>query len=338
MLPCDGMRLGRGLRVGAVGAVVAFATASAILAVPAGDAAFPGRNGALAFGDGGSLVLASPTLPPRRRTYRKNYPYIAWSPNGAQIAAVATANNTPHILVYSPYARPPKSRVLVTVRRSASKSPFPFADPTWSPDGRQIAFGWNTFRAPDPFAIRVIRSNGTGLRTIPRLPLGYVRPDPAWSPNGRRVAFVGQQRPDASCRVGSIFTASLNGTAITQVTRPQPVEGSCPDADVSPTWSPDGRRIAFVRERSLSSEGGGSEIWVVRTDGSGASAITTTQDDGGWVSPAWSPDGRKIAAARGGQIWVMNADGSGKRRVTAMDGVSLDWQRCVARGPCGVPR
>lgn len=54
-------------------------------------------------------------------------------------------------------------------------------------------------------------------------------------------------------------------------------------------------------------------------------------------SPASSPDGRKIAALRAVEIWVMNADGSSRRRVGIAGATSVDWQRCVARGPAAFP-
>jgi len=80
-----------------------------------------------------------------------------------------------------------------------------------------------------------------------------------------------------------IFSMSADGTDVTQVTSGH--------FDRQPTWSPDGQRIAFVRENL----DGGSDIFIVNADGSGAKQLTT-----GSIRPAdptWSPDGRTIAFA-----------------------------------------
>ena len=79
-----------------------------------------------------------------------------------------------------------------------------------------------------------------------------------------------------------------------------------------PAWSPDGTRIAFASARE-----GSFDIYVVSSDGTGTSRLTSTGDhDRG---PSWSPDGRRIAFSRssdGGKVWVMNTDGTGARRLT----------------------
>ena len=86
--------------------------------------------------------------------------------------------------------------------------------------------------------------------------------------------------------------------------------------DLTPAWSPDGRRIAFA-------SGGRARLDIYVMDASGFTRLT--DNDGG--TPAWSPDGRRIAftSDRDGnpEIYVMNADGSGVTRLTYNDARDL---------------
>jgi TolB protein len=93
-------------------------------------------------------------------------------------------------------------------------------------------------------------------------------------------------------------------------------------ADMFPiSWSPDGKRIAFVAD---------GDIYVVSvTDGS---VVPLTNDRNGNRDPAWSPDGTRIAFAAGvpsSDIFVMSTDGSGVRAVTQLDGdeITPAWSR-----------
>ncbi len=92
-----------------------------------------------------------------------------------------------------------------------------------------------------------------------------------------------------------LFTMSLRGTGTppTQVTASeQPVS--------DPHWSPDGRRLAFVRD---------DEIWIVEADGSRLTRVVAKPAGG--RDPRWSPDGRRLAylSRRRGwsQVWLIDA-------------------------------
>lgn len=83
--------------------------------------------------------------------------------------------------------------------------------------------------------------------------------------------------------------------------------------EYSPTWSPDGKMIAF----EIRNGAGAYSIWVMNADGTNKRALTQYTDD---VDPAWSPDGKKIAFTswRGAtaELYVINADGSDEERLT----------------------
>ena len=87
--------------------------------------------------------------------------------------------------------------------------------------------------------------------------------------------------------------------------------GSC----TSPTFSPDGKRLAFVSNMS-----GSPQIWSVATEGGWPVQVTALDDPVGFVT--WSPDGKWLAfslAPGGGmntQVYLARPDGTGMRRIS----------------------
>jgi len=109
-------------------------------------------------------------------------------------------------------------------------------------------------------------------------------------PRDRVVAYTAEA---AGSR--QLFTLSLRGTGT------PPVQITASDKPVGdPQWSPDGRRLAFVRE---------DEIWIVEADGSRLTKVVGKP--GGGRDPRWSPDGRRLAfiSRRRGwsQVWLIDA-------------------------------
>jgi dipeptidyl aminopeptidase/acylaminoacyl peptidase len=107
-------------------------------------------------------------------------------------------------------------------------------------------------------------------------------------PRDRVVAYTAE-----AAGTRQLFTLSLRGGYPTQI--------SASDKPVSdPQWSPDGRRLAFVRDE---------EIWVVESDGSRLSRVVAKPAGG--REPRWSPDGHRLAflSRRRGwtQVWLIDA-------------------------------
>jgi Protein kinase domain/WD40-like Beta Propeller Repeat len=103
-----------------------------------------------------------------------------------------------------------------------------------------------------------------------------------------------------------IYVVNADGKGLRALTR-----GNA--SDVSPVWSPDDTKIAFVSTR----EGDTKAIYVMNADGSGVQALTRSRPES--TSPVWSPDSTKIAfvsEAPNRDIYVMNADGSNKMPLT----------------------
>ena len=85
------------------------------------------------------------------------------------------------------------------------------------------------------------------------------------------------------------------------------------------SWGQADSKIAFISDRE-----GHGDVWIMNVDGSDPVNLTQGRD---CASPAWSPDGTKIAYIVGGEIWLMNADGSNPQQVTddAVDKARLFW-------------
>ena len=143
----------------------------------------------------------------------------------------------------------------------------------------------------DRSAVFGVASDGSGLTQVTGP--GYTGGTPAVSPNGNLVAFR---------RVGlpayGIWTINANGTDARQVsTDPQNIASN----DTDPAWSPDGSKIAFVRN---------GELHVMNADGSGRTVVVGPSFPFRLADPEWSPSGSEIAFSANNQIWAVGAGGT----------------------------
>ena len=242
--------------------------------------------------------------------------------------------------------------------------------PAWSPDGRWIAFARQIGYGPTE--LYAVHPDGSGLRWLSRytpsanlawprngelafigtrgdeerthlvlvdvdarrvdvmrwrLGGGAGSGEVAWSPDGRRIAYAatnGDEDPSA------IYVVDADGSGRRRLTPPRPRQ-----YDESPVWSPDGKRLLFVRTPI----GGGAEryvpeVWTMRADGSHQRRLTKAFPDGGDnVEPAWirgpvhvepAPRSREV---RRGDAVVLKVP-------FAVDGVSAEGGR-AAIAPVG---
>lgn len=180
-------------------------------------------------------------------------------------------------------------RVLV---RAGSNS-----DPTFSPDGRSIAFSRGFFaknfgeysRAPGLWRVRV---NGTGLQ---RLTNGFAF-CPKWSPDGKRIAYL--------TSTGAVRMVSATGRG----NRLLLARGG--DLACGASWSPDSRTLALVRTS-------GARLMTLNVTTGAVRALTPP---GVLDPPRWSPDGTELLFSRAlgycAAVEIVGANGGGLRQLT----------------------
>ena len=171
--------------------------------------------------------------------------------------------------------------------------------PSFSPDGRHIAFVSHRDEPDGNWDIYVMDADGSNLTRLTDAPADDF--SPSFSPDGRRIAFESDRDGNRE-----LYAMDADGSNLTRLT-------DDPAGDWRPSFSPDGRRIAFVSDRD-----GNFELYAMDADGSNLRRLTDHPASD--RSPSFSPDGRYIAfeSDRDGnfELYVMDADGSNPRRLT----------------------
>ncbi len=197
--------------------------------------------------------------------------------------------------------------------------------PAWHPDGDRILVS----RQIERNELWIYRLSD---RSFTRLPVGREAYAGAFSPDGTRLAFTGFDARGNS----HIWVADADGRRARQLT-------TVGNINVSPSWSPDGKRIAFNSDRT-----GRPQIFVMNADGSEQRRITFQGENN--TTPRWSPRGDVIAyTARDERLvfdlFTISPDTGQTRRITqdagpkneeptwAPTGRLLAFTRDLGRGP-----
>jgi len=150
--------------------------------------------------------------------------------------------------------------------------------PSWSPDGKQLAFTSPCRANRNLYAgssVWIINVDGSGLRALASAPGGDF--DPSWSPIGDKVALTSLEdgRPQ-------IYVMNVDGTGRTNLSNNRA-------SDSDPSWSPSGSQIIFTSIRNKV-----AEVWIVPAGGGDAARFSRSgeREDS---QPSWSPDGKYVA-------------------------------------------
>jgi Tol biopolymer transport system component len=254
-----------------------------------------------------------------------------WSPDGTRVAF--TSDRDGNFDIYTMAADGSDVQQVTFVTPEHDWDYVQSFEPTWSPDGTQIAY--TGYRAAESWADVYVASVGQTAETFAERNvtdttdfLNAAQPD--WSPDGTSLLYTGYWDQYTT----DIWRINVDGSAATNLTDP---ESEFDGTDLDPSWSADGTRVTWVSANDTA----GVDVYVMQADGTGEVAATT--DGAEKYEPDFSPDGSQILYQMNyyhPEIWIVDAPlPPGKRAGTAAaghqiaSGGSPSWQPVRHRKP-----
>jgi Tol biopolymer transport system component/predicted Ser/Thr protein kinase len=295
---------------------------------------------------GYAVVLISPIGGPERMLTELDYPgfgpsdpsLLAWSPDSRWLAVVDGVGMVRYSLDSGE-----KHRLTSPPTGSGEDG-----CPAFSTDGRTLAFSrWSSWSNSDLYLVD-LSQDFKPTAEPKRLTFGnWVAEDPAWTVDGRSLVFsasgnlwrmdvagkpqrlaltgMGCSHPAISLRGNRLaWTQSVSDVNIWRIEIPTPGgKAKPPQKFIASThnedpseYSPDGKKISFLSDRS-----GSWEVWVCDSDGSNAVQLTSLGGASIGSPARWSPDGSRLTFSANieghAEVYVIGASGGNLQRMTS---------------------
>jgi Tol biopolymer transport system component/DNA-binding winged helix-turn-helix (wHTH) protein len=225
----------------------------------------------------------------------------ALSPDGKSLAFCWDGDGEPGIYV---------KRIDDDQQVRVGHGPAGVFSPTWSPDGREIAFLRHPETGERVDEIVVVPASGGSERRLGTSIGSHHGMD--WSPDGRLLAFVGKASAEAPDAIHLLAIETGERRRLTT-----PVDTSAADAgDSRPAFSPDGQSVAFIRRGDVVPASTG--VYVQEIGSSVSRPVTSGQEV---RDVAWLADGRSLVFVAGRpsepNLWIVDAPMGKPRRLSA---------------------
>ncbi|MDB6010575.1 MAG: transcriptional regulatory protein-like protein [Gammaproteobacteria bacterium] len=216
-------------------------------------------------------ITDKPPLASKTRSPRK-----VWFAAAAGLTAIALIAVTVAVMTGRSPTRSAFGRQVVPLASLPGKE----IAPTFSPDGSQIAFGWNEGTDSDHQFDLYVKSLGSErLLRLTHHPSRWI--SSAWSPDGSTIAFLRQTDEGA----GIFVIPALGGSERSIVTNGVAV------GYIQISWSPDGRRLAY----SAYGPTGAPQVNIVSLETANTRPVSPAPECLNAADPAFSPDGKQLA-------------------------------------------